>query len=136
MQAAVLSDRNCEGFGAIALPLPQTQQRPRKADPYLDFVREQLAKYPKIHASRLFQMVRSRGYDGCKSHFRRIVAEIRPPRVHEPFLRLHHLPGEQAQVDWATFGTVSVGRATRKLYGFVMTLSWSKMTWLSFFFDM
>lgn len=118
------------------VPLPQTHQRPRKADPYVDFIREQLAKYPKLHASRLFQMVRSRGYDGCESHFRRIVAEIRPPRVHEPFLRLHHLPGEQAQVDWAYFGIVPVGRATRKLYGLVMTLSWSRMTWLSFFFDM
>jgi hypothetical protein len=50
-------------------------------------------------------------------------------------LRLQVFPGEQAQVDWASFGTVMVGRAKRALSCFVMTLSWSRALYLEFFFD-
>src|SRR3954449_845089 len=42
---------------------------------------------------------------------------------------------EQAQVDWAHFGHVAVGRARRALSCFVMTLSWSRALYLEFFFD-
>jgi transposase len=48
---------------------------------------------------------------------------------------LSTLPGEQAQVDWAHFGSVSVGQATRRLLAFVVTLSHSRKIFLRFFFD-
>ena len=41
----------------------------------------------------------------------------------------------QAQVDWAHFGHVMVGRAKRALSCFVMTLSYSRALYLEFFFD-
>src|SRR5262249_51781942 len=44
-------------------------------------------------------------------------------------------PGEQAQVDWAHFGQVQVGRARRALSCFVITLSYSRALYLEFFFD-
>jgi len=53
----------------------------------------------------------------------------------EAFLRLQVFPAEQAQVDWAYFGSVMVGRAKRQLSCFVMTLSWSRALYLEFFFD-
>ena len=56
-------------------------------------------------------------------------------QVREPFLRLQTFPGEQAQVDWAHFGHVMVGRARRALSCFVMTLSYSRALYLEFFFD-
>jgi hypothetical protein len=65
---------------------------------------------------------------------RRAVALLRPP-VREPFLRLQAFPAEQAQVDWAHFGHVAVGRARRALSCFVITLSWSRALYLEFFFD-
>ena len=51
------------------------------------------------------------------------------------FLRLQVFPAEQAQVDWAYFGSVMVGRAKRQLSCFVTTLSWSRALYLEFFFD-
>jgi transposase len=36
------------------------------------------------------------------------------------------LPGEQAQADWAHFGQVRIGAATRRLSCFVLTLSYSR----------
>src|ERR1019366_9383494 len=103
-------------------------------DPYLPFIRETLEQYPQLRATRIYQMVRDRGYPGCVVQLRRIVADLRPRRM-EPFLRLHMLQGEQAQVDWAHFGEVAVGRARRRLSCFVITLSYSRALYLEFFFD-
>src|SRR6476659_3849506 len=47
--------------------------RPALADPYMDFIRDVLAKYPRLAASRVYQMVRERGYTGAPDHFRRVV---------------------------------------------------------------
>src|SRR6266566_10105 len=108
--------------------------RDRLTDPYLGFLRQTLQQYPRLRATRLFQMIRPRGYTGSITQLRRVVAELRPPR-REAFLRLHTFPGEQAQADWAHFGEVAIGRARRRLSGFVLTLSYSRALWLEFFFD-
>jgi transposase len=113
-----------------------TPIRDRMIDVYLPFVEATLEKYPRLHASRLFHMVKDRGYPGSESHFRRLVARLRPRPAPEPFARLDMPPGEQAQVDWGHFGTHEVGRARRPLHAFVVTLSWSRMVWLQFFYDM
>jgi len=116
------------------LPLPKLAPRPTMVDPYLRFIHETLERYPKLPASRLFAMVKQRGYPGQESRFREVVSLLRPRPAHEAFLRLATLPGEQAQVDWAHFGTMKVGRATRKLLAFVMVLSHSRRLFLRFFF--
>ena len=78
---------------------------------------ETLTKYPRLRASRLFEMVKERGYPGRSDHFRAIVARLRPRPPAEAFLRLRTLPGEQAQVDWAHFGKTTIGRAVRAAVG-------------------
>jgi transposase len=108
--------------------------RDRLADPYLDFLRETLQQYPRLRATRLYQMIRPRGYTGSVSQLRRVVADLRPPR-REAFLRLHTFPGEQAQADWAHFGEVTIGRARRRLSAFLLVLSYSRALWLEFFLD-
>jgi transposase len=110
----------------------QPRLRDRVTDPYLDFLRQTLQQYPRLRATRLFQMIHSRGYPGSVNQLRRVVAELRPPQG-EAFLRLHTFPGEQAQADWAHFGEVAIGRARRRLSGFVLTLSYSRALWLEFF---
>ena len=108
--------------------------RPSATDPYAEFIREVLAKHPRLRATRIFQMIRDRGYRGSVVQLRRIIAGLRPA-YKEAFLRLRTFPGEQGQVDWAYFGEVPVGRARRKLSCFVITLSYSRALYLEFFFD-
>jgi hypothetical protein len=79
-------------------------------------------------------MICDRGYSGSVVQLRRTVARLRP-QFREAFLQLQTFPGEQAQVDWAHFGHVMVGRAKRALSCFVMTLSYSRALYLEFFFD-
>ena len=113
---------------------PQQQRRRRsKLDPFIPFIQQTLEDYPKLPASRLYEMVRARGYQGCQSHFRHMIAPMRPKPAAEAYLRLKTLPGEQAQVDWAHFGTVKIGRAERPLMGFVMVLSYSRRIFLRFY---
>jgi transposase len=107
--------------------------RASMADPFVPFIVEQLAKYPKLCASRLFEMVKARGYPGGGDHFRRVVGRHRPRKPAEAFQRLRTLPGEQAQVDWAHFGKLQVGQAERPLWAFVMVLSYSRRLFLRFF---
>lgn len=106
--------------------------RPSRVDAYLPFIRETLAQFPTLTASRLHTMVRERGYVGGADYFRHIVARHRPRPAAEAYLRLRTLPGEQAQVDWAHCGHLTIGRAKRPLMAFVMVLSYSRRIFLRF----
>jgi len=103
-------------------------------DPYTEFIRQTLDQHPRLRATRIYQMIRDRGYSGSITQLRRTVSGLRP-LSREPFLKLQVFPGEQAQVDWAHFGHVMVGRAKRALSCFVTTLSYSRALYLEFFFD-
>ena len=104
-------------------------------DPYKEFIRQTLDKHPKLRATRLYDMVRPRGYAGSAVQLRRYVATIRPRARAEAFLRLQTLPGEQAQVDWGYFGKITVGAARRSLSCFVLVLSWSRAMYARFALD-
>jgi transposase len=115
-------------------PHPTRVVRPTPLDPYLPFMREVLERYPRLCATRLWQMLRERGCPSSARQVRRKVAELRPSRK-EAFLRRRTFPGEEAQVDWASFGRVPIGRGERTLSLFVLTLSYSRGLYLEFFFD-
>ena len=117
------------------VPLQLRGRKPSKLDPFLPFIRETLAAWPKLPSSRLYQMAVERGYRGSQSHFRNLIAPERPRPVAEAYLRLKALPGEQAQVDWAHFGKARIGRAERPLMGFVMVLSYSRRPFLRFYLN-
>jgi transposase len=104
-------------------------------DPYMDFVRMTLEQHPRLRSTRLLQMIQARGYPGSVWPIRRFVRRARPTSPHEAFFRLSTLPGEQAQVDWGSFGSVMIGNTRRALSGFVMVLSWSRAIFARFVLD-
>ena len=113
---------------------PTSVSRSRMVDPYVPFIKQTLDTYPDLQASRLYEMVKERGYLGQPDHFRSIVALYRPRLPAQAYLRLTTLPGEQAQVDWGHFGQVRIGQARRTLSAFVMVLSYSRQLYLEFFY--
>ncbi len=117
--------------------IPKASIIPKKSilDPYLPFVQDTLTKYPTLTASRLYFMVRERGYQGGIDHFRHQIKLHRPSREAEAYLRLKTLPGEQAQADWGHFGSFTIGKAKRPLMAFVMTLSYSRKIFLRFYLN-
>ncbi len=114
---------------------PDKRRRESIIDPYLSFIQETFERYPRLPASVLYRMVRARGYPGGEDHFRHLVAGMRPRKAAEAYLELRTLPGEQAQVDWASFGRHPVEGGERALSAFVMVLSYSRMLYVRFFFD-
>lgn len=117
------------------LPKGERPCRASLIDPYLPFLLETLGHYPTLTASRLYAMVRERGYGGGPDHFRHQVACLRPRPQPEAFQRLKTLPGEQSQVDWGHFGRITIGRAQHKLMAFVMVLSYSRRIFLRFYLN-
>jgi transposase len=113
---------------------PPRARRRRLIDPFLPWLVETLQRYPRVRATVLHRMLRERGFAGGVVQLRREVRPLRPSR-RQVFVRMSWLPGEAAQVDWADFGAVKVGRAKRRLSAFLMTLCYSRALYVEFFFD-
>ena len=114
----------------------QSAPRRSKLEPYVPFIKETLLQYPKLRASRIFDMIRERGYTGKSAgHVRRLVQRLRPAMPAEAYLRLQVLAGEEGQVDWGSFGKVRIGEALRPVSCFVMVLSYSRAVHAVFTLD-
>lgn len=103
---------------------------PRKTllDPYKDYIRGRLKIYPELSAVRLFKEIKERGYPGKLTRVKDFVRLIRPAPPLELERRFEVSPGEQAQVDFATFKT-DFG----VVYALLVVLSWSRYLWVRFF---
>lgn len=122
---------------AEGVPIVPAMPRPSSVDPFVPFIQATLGKYPRLRVSRLHEMLTERGYTGSADHLRRLVrTRYRPRPPAEAYLRVRTLPGEQAQVDWAHFGRVDIGKASRQLVAFVMVCSYSRRIYLRFFYGM
>ena len=75
------------------LPKAERTRRSSIVDPYHPMIIETLAQFPTLSAARLLEMARVRGYRGGASQFRAHVAQLRPRRPAEAYLRLKTLPG-------------------------------------------
>lgn len=110
-------------------------ERSPSLEPYTGFIKAVLEQHPRLRATRLFAMLKDRGYPGGVHAVRRYLRRVRPQPKREVFFRFETLPGEQAQVDWAHFGKVTVGNTERTLSCFVMVLSHSRGMYGRFFLD-
>jgi transposase len=104
--------------------------RKSKLDPFKDSVVRMLEAHPYT-ARQIFQRLGEEGYDGCYSVVKRFVKKIRPRRE-KAYLSLAFAPGECAQVDWGSFGSIGVGETRRRLSFFVMVLCYSRRMYVEF----
>ena len=123
VRRAVRSER----VPVVAKPLP----RGSILDPYKPFIQEQLKRYPRLPGTVLLQELKKQGYSG---KIRIITEYLQATRgaTKEVFLRIETSPGEQAQADWANIGTITIGKALRKLSAFVMILSYCRLMYVEF----
>ena len=117
----------------LAQPTYQRRQGTRRASK-LDSFRGQIVALLERHpytAQQLFQQLRQQGYAGGYSILKDFVRLVRPARQ-PAYLMLEFAPGECAQVDWGSFGSVAVGATRRRLSFFVMVLCYSRMMYVEF----
>jgi transposase len=108
---------------------------PSLLEPFKPYLVQRLLALPEITGARLFVEVRDRGFKGSIAILRRYVARVRTPRHRKAYLRIETEPGEQAQVDWGSFGYLRVGATQRPLSAFSMVLSWSRALFIDFSLD-
>lgn len=121
---------------ALRDDVAQVKPRPPSAlDPFKPFIVQRLTQWPELTASRLFDELRARGYQRSVAQLRRYVAQVRTPRSRKVYLRIEVMPGEQAQVDWGSFGQLRIGSSLRPLSVFSMVFSWSRALFLDFSLD-
>ncbi len=106
------------------------QVRPSKLDAHRDTIRRLLAAH-EYTARQLYQRLKDEGYEGSYTILKRFVASVRP-RPQKAYLSLEFKPGECAQVDWGSAGTVRVGNTRRALSFFVMVLCHSRWMYVEF----
>ena len=105
-------------------------QRPSKLDPFKETVVKMIESYP-YSASQVFQRLREEGFSGGYTAVKKFVRKVRPKRE-KAYLTLAFAPGECAQVDWGSYGSVRVGETTRRLSFFVMVLCFSRQMYVEF----
>jgi transposase len=109
--------------------------RPSALDAHRPYIVERVTALPEITAPRLYEELKKRGYTHGIAQLRRYVAKVRAPRRKKAYLLVEVEPGEQAQVDWGSFGHMRVGATQRPVCAFAMVLSWSRALFVDFAFD-
>ena len=108
----------------------KTSPRTSKLDPFKNHIIQMLERHPDT-ARQIYQRITEDGFGGGVTIVEDYVRKIRPPKINA-YLKLAFAPGECAQVDWGSYGTVRVGSTTRRLSFFVMVLCYSRMMYLEF----
>ena len=108
----------------------KSARRKSKLDPFKNDILRMLEHHPYT-AVQIFQHIKQDGFDGGITIVEDYVRRVRPPRT-KAYLKLVFAPGECAQVDWGSYGTVRVGSTVRRLSFFVMVLCHSRMMYVEF----
>lgn len=104
--------------------------RPSKLDPFKDQILRMLEFYPYT-AIQIFQRIQQDGFNGGYTIVKDYVRKVRPPKK-KAYLKLAFAPGQCAQVDWGSYGSVTIANTRRRLSFFVMVLCYSRMMYVQF----
>lgn len=107
------------------------QSKGRKIDSYAAYLEKRISE-GVFNAQKLYQEIVAQGYTGKDRQVRQFVQPFREARQRQATVRYETEPGQQAQVDWGSFGFIDHEGRRRRLYGFVMTLGWSRAMYLEF----
>jgi transposase len=106
--------------------------RPGKLTPYYQQIQDMLAINPGASAVVIRQRLQTLGYDGGLSILKEHLQQVRPKARPQAFIRFESQPGQQMQLDWGHFGSLTYGPWSRKLYALAITECHSRMLYVEF----
>lgn len=109
-----------------------SNSRPHKLDPFVAYLDQRL-QTGVTNAAKLFREIQAQGYSGKYTRVKDWLHARRPRHSSLAVTRFETAPGEQAQVDFASFGTIEHLGRQHRLSAFLMTLGWSRMLFVTFF---
>ncbi|MGP0011224.1 IS21 family transposase [Pseudomonas sp.] len=113
------------------LPTSARTRRQSLLDPYVERIKELLARHPDLSAVRIHEELARQGYAGSAIILRRYLRKIRPARG-RVYQEVHYEPGQAMQVDWGECGHVQIGSTSRKVSVFVAVLCYSRLLYIEF----
>lgn len=115
--------------------IPVAKPRPlrvSKLAPWAEYIVRRVRVDGVDNCSVLLDELRERGYDGGRTILKEFVQPLRLPKAPIATVRFETQPGEQAQVDFGTFRYRGAEGKIRRVYAFVMVLSWSRSLYVEF----
>lgn len=113
--------------------LTRNKQRFSKLDPYRELIDQLLQKDPFVSAPVILQRITAQGFDGEITILRNYLRGKRGrQKKRQAFIRFESPPGDQMQIDWGHFGSLTYGNTNRKLYALIVTESYSRMLFVYF----
>jgi len=111
-------------------PGRQFKKPPKKSsklEPYLDLVDQWLDQDPEVKATVVLQRLHQNGFTGQITIVRDLLRKLRGPKKKRmAYIRFESEPGEQMQIDWGHFGSLSYGNTNRKLYALAVLEAYSR----------
>ena len=110
---------------------PAYRRRPpqlSKLEPFKAYLEDRL-KAGVWNAQVLLREIRERGYCGGYTILKSWLNPQRQTAQVTAVRRFETPPGKQAQVDWGHLGDLETGAQARNIWGFVITLSYSRRMW-------
>jgi transposase len=109
------------------------EPRVSKLDPFKEDIERYLEDDPNVKATVIIQHLQQKGFNGeitiIRNHLRKIRGKS---KNREAYIRFESGPGEQMQVDWGHFGSLTYGVHKRKLYALAVIESYSRKLYVEF----
>lgn len=112
-------------------PVYRAVKRTSALAPYYRMIEEWLST-ENYHATRVHELLKHQGYAGGYETVKRAVRAIKEQRDRIAYLRFETMPGQQAQVDFAEFQTVSATGEVQTLAVFLLVLGYSRQMYIEF----
>lgn len=113
-----------------------TKPKPSKLDkfkPKIDILLQE-ANYT---AERIYEIILEQGFTGKIGIVKNYVRTIKKRHIEKATIIFETVPGQQAQMDWGSFGTFKdIDNKVKKLYCFCLILGYSRMRYIEFTTDM
>lgn len=114
--------------------IPKKQTRPSrrsKLDPFKEYIQIRIQE-GTTNCEVLMDELRVKGYAGKKTILKDYVQGYRSAPKKQAIPRYETAPGEQAQVDWMDCGIQDFNGKRKRIYGFIMTMGYSRKRYLHF----
>jgi transposase len=109
----------------------ETAVRESKLQPFKSTIKHWIEQ-ADFTTVQIYQKLKKVGYEGGRSIVGGYMRKIRPRR-HRAYQTLHFAPGEAAQVDWGTYGSLKIGSTRRRVSFLCVVLCHSRMLYFECF---
>ena len=117
--------------GKLTREKQKRRKKATKLGAYEGYLKQRIAE-GVLNTRKLLRELKERGYAGGLTQVILYVQPYRTTREERAVMRYETRPGEQAQVDWGSFGYISEEGRQQRLYAFAMQLAYSRMLYVEY----